>query len=109
MKFKKLDPGNYGSQMLDPNVPALLFIRNSTCNGVKAMLNFLTSTFVSEEFGSILLFEVDADDKAYLEFLKDQKITHVPTIILYNESSEIERIVGVVTIERIKKFLRQVF
>ena len=61
---------------------------------------------VQPEFSTVKFIEIDVDDNP--DLAKNYKIRSVPTIIIFKNSEEINRIVGNVKIDALRKALRDI-
>jgi thioredoxin 1 len=59
---------------------------------------------VQPEFESVKFQEIDVDDVPALA--KDYKIKSVPTVILFKDGAEINRVIGALKIDALRKILR---
>ena len=59
---------------------------------------------MKSEFGNITFESIDVDDQPMMA--KEHRIRSVPTVILFKDGQEIDRIIGTVTAGALRKLLR---
>jgi thioredoxin 1 len=63
-----------------------------------------TITKVKNEFDKINFIDIDVDD--HPDLAKEYQIRSVPTVILFRDGTEVDRLVGAVKIDALRKVLR---
>ena len=101
-KVAHVDSNQYRMALQSTQVPLLVKMSTKWCPPCRAM-EPVTESIAQELDGKLQIIEVDGDDSP--EIAEELRITGYPTMVLFKNGTEVERILGSMSRASLKKRL----